>query len=111
MKIAFPANGKVISDHFGHCANFKVFEVDDNKMIVSQSTIENPGEHQPGVLPKMLQEHGIEVVIAGGIGQKAVSLFNENGIKVISGASGLIEAALKHFLNGALQDGGNICSH
>jgi predicted Fe-Mo cluster-binding NifX family protein len=111
MKIAFPANGKVISDHFGHCANFKIFEMGDNKSIINQSTIEAPSVHQPGVLPKILQEQGVDVVIVGGIGQKAIELFNESDIKVVTGVSGLIEKALENFLNGTLQNGENICSH
>ena len=111
MKIAFPANGSVIASHFGHCVGFQIFDVDNNKTIVNQSTIENFGEHKPGVLPQVLQKHGIEVVIADGIGQKAINLFNEAGIKVITGASGLIENSLRSFLDGTLKDGGNICSH
>jgi len=111
MKVAFPSNGKVISEHFGHCTSFKVFEIDENKKVVQQFTIENHGEHQPGVLPNMLKEKGINVVIAGGIGQKAVQFFNDMGIKIISGASGLIEENLEQFLNGLLEDGGQICSH
>jgi predicted Fe-Mo cluster-binding NifX family protein len=111
MKIAFPANGKVISSHFGHCVSFKVFDIDDDKAIVNQSTIENPGEHKPGVLPGVLQQYEINVLIADGIGQKAINLFNEMGIKVITGASGLIEDVLRRFLNDTLQDGGNICNH
>jgi len=111
MKIAFPANGRVISSHFGHCAGFRFFDIDNNKIIVNQSTIENPGEHKPGVLPKVLQKHGINVLIVDGIGQKAINLFNEMGIKVITGVSGLIEEALRRFLNGILRDSGNICNH
>jgi len=33
MKIAFPADGKVISGHFGHCAEFKVFDIDDKRIL------------------------------------------------------------------------------
>ena len=79
--------------------------------IVEETAIENPGNHKPGVLPQLLKEHGIELVIAGGIGQKAVDLFNRMGIKVITGASGLIETVLSNYINGLLQDGGNICDH
>jgi predicted Fe-Mo cluster-binding NifX family protein len=110
MKIAIPANGKVVSDHFGHCALFKVFDVENN-LVVNQTGIENPGNHKPGVLPQLLKDNEIELVIAGGIGQKAVSMFNEMGIKVISGASGTVEKVMEQFIAGNLKDGGNICSH
>jgi len=111
MKIVFPADGVVIAGHFGHCANFKIFEIDDNKAIANQTTLENPDKHKPGVLPGLLQKHGVDVVIANGIGQKAIELFNQMGIKVITGVSGLIEEALSDFLKGFLKGGGNICSH
>lgn len=111
MKIAFPANGKFIASHFRHCANFQVFVIDNDKKIVHQSSIENSAEHTPGVLPQILQKNGIELVIVDGIGQKAISLFNEMGIQVITGVSGFIEDALRHFLDGTLKGGGNICSH
>ena len=110
MKIAIPANDQITSEHFGHCASFKVFETENNK-ILSQSTIENPENHTPGMLPQLLKDNGINLVIAGGIGLKAINIFNEAGIKVITGASGSIEDILNHFFDGTLQDGENICSH
>ncbi|MGD9108369.1 MAG: NifB/NifX family molybdenum-iron cluster-binding protein [Gammaproteobacteria bacterium] len=110
MKIAIPANGRVVSDHFGHCVCFKVFDVQNNQ-IIAETIIENPGNHKPGVLPQLLKNNEIELVIAGGIGTKAINFFNEMGIKVITGATGLIEKTLNSFINGTLQDGGSICSH
>jgi predicted Fe-Mo cluster-binding NifX family protein len=111
MKIAFPANDKIIASHFRHCNNFQVFVVDNDKQIVNQAIIENPAEHTPGLLPQILQKHGIEIVVVDGIGQKAVSLFNEMGIQVIIGVSGPIDDALRSFLAGTLKGGENICSH
>jgi len=110
MKVAIPANGRVISEHFGHCASFKIFNI-ENKKSSLQTTIENPGNHKPGVLPQLLKDNEIELVIVGSIGQKAINLFNNMGLQVITGASGLIEEVLKQYINGSLQDGGNICNH
>ena len=88
-----------------------MFELDATRSVINQTSIENSGEHKPGVLPQSLHKQGVNVVIADGIGQNAIQLFNEMGIQVITGASGLIEEALKRFLDGALKDAGNICSH
>ncbi len=110
MKITVPANGKFISSHFGHCVNFKVFEIENNT-IGKQTTIDHVGEHKPGVLPQLLKEHGVNLIIADGIGQKAIELFNSWGIQVITGVNGLIESAIKQFIAGTLQGGDNGCSH
>ena len=45
-----------------------------------------PPPHQPGLLPPWLAERGVKVVIAGGMGQRAVALFNQQGIQVHVGA-------------------------
>ena len=110
MKIAVPANGKFISSHFGHCASFKIFDI-ENKAIIGQISVDAPGEHKPGELPKLLKDHGVNVIIAGGLGQKAIEIFNGWGIKMVVGASGLIEKAINDFLNGTLDGGDNACSH
>jgi predicted Fe-Mo cluster-binding NifX family protein len=110
VKIAFPAEGEFIADHFGHCKVFRVFNL-DHKEIISQSNIQSPCEHKLGVLPELLHKHGVEIVIVDSIGRKAIDLFDAMGIKVITGAKGLIEESLRCFLNGTLQDSGKVCSH
>ncbi|MBN2689117.1 MAG: NifB/NifX family molybdenum-iron cluster-binding protein [Gammaproteobacteria bacterium] len=110
MKIAIPANDKFIAKHFGHCPIFKVFSIEDQK-ITAEPSIENPGNHQPGVIPLLLKHHEIDVIIAGGMGQKAINFFNDMNIKVIVGVSGLIENILNQFINGTLESGDNSCHH
>jgi len=110
MKIAIPADGEYVSGHFAHCECFRVFELENN-VIIGQSTIENLIEHEPGALPQLLNEYGINVVIADGIGHKAINLFNQQGIQVIIGVNGLIEEVIKKFISGNLTEGANSCSH
>ncbi|MGD9269322.1 MAG: NifB/NifX family molybdenum-iron cluster-binding protein, partial [Desulfobacterales bacterium] len=84
MKFAIPlANGKLTA-HFGHCQEFALVEVEDNQILKKETLV--PPPHEPGVLPSWLHQLGTNVVIAGGMGQRAVSLFDEKGIKVITGA-------------------------
>ncbi|HNX59737.1 MAG TPA: iron-sulfur cluster carrier protein MrpORP, partial [Spirochaetota bacterium] len=75
MKVAIPtANGR-LNSHFGHCDNLIIFEVDEkSKTILSKSDL-TPPPHEPGLLPRWLGERGINLVIAGGMGGRAQSLF------------------------------------
>ena len=78
MKFAIPlAEGKLTA-HFGHCKEFAVIDVED-KHIVKKEILEPP-PHEPGVLPKWLHGLGANVIIAGGMGQRAISLFDTIGL-------------------------------
>jgi predicted Fe-Mo cluster-binding NifX family protein len=112
MKIAIPlANGK-LSMHFGHCAHFALVDVDAaEKKILARKDIEAP-PHAPGLLPPWLAERGVTMIIAGGMGQRAQSLFSENGIEVLVGAQAESpELLVAGFLAGTLQKGANVCDH
>ena len=86
MKIAIAAQGKQVSEHFGHCEGFAIYSTEAGK-IVKQEFLPNPG-HKPGLLPNLLNDNGVKVIIAGGMGGGAIDIFNEKGIDVITGASG-----------------------
>lgn len=107
MKVAIASDKKQVAGHFGHCEAFECFEVEDNK-IQGWETIPNPG-HKPGFLPVFLHEKGVNIIIAGGMGQAAANIFNDNGIKVICGASGSIENVAKSFVENTLHSSGSLC--
>lgn len=107
MKIAVASENKMVTEHFGHCESFSIFEVEKNK-IVKRETIANPG-HKPGFLPNFLHDMGVRVIISGGMGGSAVEIFNEKGIEVITGAKGSAEAAVNSYLQGALKSTGSVC--
>jgi ATP-binding protein involved in chromosome partitioning len=112
MKVAIPlANGK-LAMHFGHCEHFALIEVDiAKKEIVHRENIEAP-PHQPGLLPPWLAERGAEMIIAGGMGQRALGLFAEQGIRVVIGAAAETpERLVTDYLAGTLQTGENVCDH
>jgi Mrp family chromosome partitioning ATPase/predicted Fe-Mo cluster-binding NifX family protein len=111
MRIAIPLAQGQLSLHFGHCDQFAIFEIDDNKTITSRQD-ETPPAHEPGVLPKWLGEIGVNIIIASGMGQRAQQLFTQNGIKVVVGASsGTGEEIIAAYLQGTLKTGDNICDH
>ena len=107
MKIAVASEGRIVTEHFGHCESFTIFEVKD-KQIKSKVVVLNPG-HKPGFLPVFLYEKGVKVIISGGMGGGAVDIFNEKGIEVITGASGDAETAVNSYLQGGLKSTGSVC--
>jgi predicted Fe-Mo cluster-binding NifX family protein len=98
--------------HFGHCERFALVDVDiAGKKILKREDIEAP-PHQPGLLPPWLAERGTNMVIAGGMGQRARSLFAEQGLAVLVGASAETpERLVEDYLSGTLVVGENVCDH
>ena len=84
VKIAIPMAEGSLCNHFGHCEQFALIDLQGKNII--QKVMVTPPPHEPGLLPRWLGEKGVDLIIAGGMGQRAVSLFNERGIKVLTGA-------------------------
>lgn len=112
MKVALPIAGDKLSPHFGHCEKFAFYDIKEGSTeIDSQTTLPSP-VHQPGVLPGWLADQGATVVIAGGMGPRAVELLQLRGITVVLGAAESDpEQAVLGYLNGSLATGENVCDH
>ena len=108
-RIAIAADGNEVSSHFGHCEKYTVYHI-RNKEIFHQEYFLNPG-HEPGKLPRMLASCGITHVLAGGMGMKAVQLFEEQGIRVTLGISGPLDAVISDFIDGRIVPGRSMCDH
>ena len=65
---------------------------------------------QPGQVPGFIRDQGAQVIIAGGMGQRAVGFFNEFGIEAVTGAAGKVDAVINAYLNGNLK-GYKACVH
>lgn len=108
--IAVPTAGGKLCAHFGHCEQFALVETEDGK--INGTSMQTPPPHEPGVLPKWLHEQGANVILAGGMGVKAQDLFNESGIKVVTGApADSPESLVNQYLSDSLETGGNLCDH
>lgn len=107
IKIAVASENEMVTEHFGHCINFNIFEAKNNQIVKSES-IPNPG-HKPGFLPNFLNDMGVNVIISGGMGSGAIDIFNEKAIEVIVGASGNAKAAAEAYLQGSLKSTGSVC--
>lgn len=106
-KIAIAAEGHSVCEHFGHCEGFNIYTT-QNGVIVAKDFLANPG-HKPGLLPNLLNDQGVHVVIAGGMGAGAIEIFNEKGIDVITGARGMVDQTIATYLDGKLLSTGSVC--
>ena len=112
MKIAIPLANGLLAMHFGHCEQFALVDVDETKRQHLGMVLLTPPAHEPGLLPRWLHEQGAEVVIAGGMGQRAQQLFSEKGIRVVYGVrSDTPETIVKAVLDGTVVPGENLCDH
>lgn len=108
--IAIPCESGMLTAHFGHAPEFAFVTCEGND--VKSVTMESAPPHEPGLLPRWVAERGANVVIAGGMGSKAIELFRQNGVDVVTGVSGLeVEILAKQFIDGKLTGGGNRCDH
>jgi predicted Fe-Mo cluster-binding NifX family protein len=112
MKIAIPLTAGRLSAHFGHCEQFALIEADPASKQILNQTLLTPPPHEPGLLPRWLHQQGVNAIIAGGMGRRALDLFAQNGIAVHAGAAGdTPDNVAKAFLNGALAGGTPTCGH
>ena len=93
-----------VSHHFGRCPYYVLAET-DGTTCVKTTVVENPyyGNHQPGQMPLYLRDLGAQVILAGGMGPRAVQMFLEYGIEVATGAVGRVEGVLNAYLSGNLR--------
>lgn len=112
MRFAIPVANGTLSMHFGHCEKFAIIDVDpQTRKVLKKEEIDAP-EHEPGLLPRWLAERNVNVIIAGGMGARAQSLFAENQIKVVVGAPAEApDKLVNDYLAGTLVSGQNVCDH
>jgi Mrp family chromosome partitioning ATPase/predicted Fe-Mo cluster-binding NifX family protein len=112
MLIALPTTDDLLCMHFGHCEKFSIFEVNAEEKKIIAKTVLIPPPHEPGLLPKWLHGEGVDLIIAGGMGQRAQDLFAQSGVKVVVGAQPRDpDSVVMEYLNGTLTTGDNVCDH
>ena len=110
MKIAVTYDNGMIFQHFGHTEFFKVYDVQDGKVVSSEVISTNGSGH--GALAGVLSVLKAEILICGGIGGGAQAALSAAGIKLYGGVSGSADAAVEALLAGNLAfDPCVKCSH
>ena len=109
MKIAVTYEDGKVFQHFGKTEFFKVYEVEDSKVISSEVIGSNGTGH--GALAGLLAGQSIDVLICGGIGGGAQAALEEAGIELCAGAQGDADQAVDAYLKGELVSTGANCDH
>ncbi|MFA5310934.1 MAG: NifB/NifX family molybdenum-iron cluster-binding protein [Candidatus Omnitrophota bacterium] len=107
MKVAISTDGDFVSAHFGRCPSFTLVDIENGK-VVKRTEVANPG-HQPGAIPQFLHQKGANFIIAGGMGMRATSFFEEFKIQVIAGVSGKLDDVIEQIKKGTLRGGESLC--
>ncbi|MDO5125626.1 MAG: NifB/NifX family molybdenum-iron cluster-binding protein [Ruminococcus sp.] len=100
MKIAVTYENGSVFQHFGHTAQFKIYDIEDNK-IISEQIVDTMGSGH-GALAGFLSSNNVNVLICGGIGEGAKNALKDAAIQVFGGVSGSADVAVQDYLAGNL---------
>ncbi len=109
MKIAVTYDEGNVFQHFGKTEYFKVYDVDDQKIVASEVISSNGTGH--GALAELLAEQSVDVLICGGIGGGAQAALAKAGVTLCAGASGNTDDVVEAYLKGELVSTGANCDH
>lgn len=109
MKIAVTFENGQVFQHFGHTEQFKLYEVEGDKIVSSEVIPTNGSGHE--ALADFLAERGVSALVCGGIGDGAQAALSAAGIEICSGAQGEADEAVAAYLRGELVSAGVNCDH
>lgn len=108
-RVAISAESKdgldsAVSSHFGRCPYYVLVDL-DGREVQAVDVLENPyyNRHVPGMVPQFIHSQGVNVMLTGGMGGRAIALFDQLGIEAVTGAQGTVREALEAYLGGELQ--------
>ena len=109
-RIAVTYEDGMVGQHFGHTEEFKLYDVEEGK-IINEQIISSNGEGH-GMLAVVLKEAQTDLLICGGIGMGARMALEEAGVALIPGTQGRADEVVNAYLNGPLQyDLDETCDH
>lgn len=110
MRIAVTYENGEIFQHFGHTEAFKVYDVEDGKVVSSQVVSTNGSGH--GALAEVLHTLQVDTLICGGIGGGAQNALASVGIRLFGGVSGNADEAVNALISGSLNYNPDVkCNH
>ena len=100
MRVAVTYENGEIFQHFGHTEQFKVYDIEDGRILSSEVVDTNGSGH--GALAGVLKALKVDALICGGIGGGAQMALAEAGIRLFGGVSGSADAAAQALAEGKL---------
>ena len=110
MRIAVPTREGRVDDHFGHCDHYTVFTIEENNVVEKFDMPSPQGCGCKSGIAADLQQLGVEVMLAGNMGEGAKNKLSAHCIKVVRGCSGDVDALVERYLAGEVDDSGYSCS-
>lgn len=110
--IAIPTRDGMVDDHFGHCAYYTIYHLDDDGKVVIVERLDSPqGCGCKSNIAYVMHEMGVTLMLAGNMGDGAYNKLTEQGIQVVRGCHGKIDEVLGQYMGGKLVDSQEACSH
>ena len=105
MKVCIPTMGKggledMVGEHFGRVPTYTVYDTETETVSVMENTSGHAGGS--GYPAQILADAGINIMVCGGLGRRAITMFEESGVMVYIGASGTAAQALESWKAGQL---------
>lgn len=111
MKIAVPTRDNMVDNHFGHCDHYTIFTINDGVVKMKEILPSPQGCGCKSGIALVLRQKGVQVMLAGSMGDGAKNVLESNDIKVVRGQSGNIDELVKAYLADDIKDSGEGCSH
>lgn len=110
MKIAVPTRNNQVDGHFGHCEFYTIFNIGENGNLDESEVLASPqGCGCKSNIAAILKRKGVDVMLAGNMGEGALNLLNGHGISVYRGCSGDVRKVAEAYVNGEVMDSGIGC--
>lgn len=111
IKVAVPTKDNLVDNHFGHCEAYSIFTIDQEKKIVQSELFPAPeGCGCKSNIASVLKLKGISVMLAGSMGEGALTVLKNEGIEVVRGCSGNVKEVVASYLSGLISDSGIGCT-
>ncbi len=112
MKILIAINenkgeDSVLSEHFGHCSHFAIYEKEINNLAILENKIDHSNQELTPV--DQIMKFNPDIVFTLGVGQRAINLFNEKGIKIKTGEYKTVKEVIENIEN--LKELNSNCNH
>ncbi len=110
-KIAIPINeNQMLESHFGQTKAFAIYSIENEK--VTSKVVLTPPPHAPGVLPKWINQNGVEILLASTMGERAKKILDYFNVEVYLGAPAMLaDELIEKFIAGKLEFDPHLCDH
>jgi len=109
MRFAIAVEQGQVADHFGRCEGFLLVDIDDGREL-GREWLDCPS-HEPGLLPRVMSEHQVDLVVCGGMGPRAQQLLAQFGLRALYGVAGPVDQVLLGLADGSIAAGDSTCHH